>query len=108
MKMLQLGLNRSLLSEYGAVSAECAVALAVNVKRKFGSDIGVGITGAAGPDPHDGEPVGTVWISIAMPNEEPKTHKLALAGLRNTNRKRSARFGLYYLIKYLSENKAQN
>ena len=69
--------------------------------RKFDTNIGVGITGAAGPDPHDGEPVGTVWISIATPNAEPETHKLLLSGNRNSNRMRAARFALYYLIKHL-------
>ena len=92
-----------MLDEYGVVSSECAAALAVNVKRKFNTNVGVGITGAAGPDPHDGEPVGTVWIGIASPNAEPETYKLLLSGSRNTNRMRSARFALYYLIKDLSK-----
>ena len=56
------------------VSAECAASLAVNVKRKFNTDIGIGLTGAAGPDPHDGKPVGTVWIGIALPNAETSKH----------------------------------
>lgn len=103
MKEAQLGVNPKLLAEYGAVSAECAATLAVNVKNKFASSIGIGITGAAGPDPHDGEPVGTVWIGVAMPNTKPKTYQLTLSGLRNTNRVRSARFALYYLIKHLAE-----
>ncbi len=53
-------------------------ALAVNVQRKFNTDVGVGITGAAGPTPHDGEPVGTVWIGIALPDEKPATYKLSV------------------------------
>lgn len=103
MKAMQLGIDEDLLAKYGVVSAECAAALAVNVKHKFGTSIGVGITGAAGPNPHDGEPVGTVWIGIASPNANPETHKLSLSGLRNTNRLRSARFALYYLIKHLEK-----
>ncbi|MEK5039479.1 competence/damage-inducible protein A [Sporosarcina sp. FSL K6-3457] len=102
-KVVQLGVDQMLLEEFGIVSEECAAALAVNVQRKFGSDIGVGLTGAAGPSPHDGEPVGTVWIGISFKDEEPKTYKLLLSGSRNTNRLRAARFTLYYLIKYLTE-----
>ena len=68
----------TLLSEFGVVSPECAAALARNVKRKFGSDIGIGLTGAAGPDPHDGKPMGTVWIGIAYRDEDVKTYKLDL------------------------------
>lgn len=107
-KEMQLGIDSKLLAKFGAVSAECAAALAQNVKRKFSSSIGVGITGAAGPDPHDGEPVGTIWISIAMPDAQPKNYQLTLSGFRNTNRVRSARFALYYLIKHLAELDGEN
>lgn len=103
-KNVQLGVGLELLEKHGIVSKECATSLAVNVKQKFGTDVGVGITGAAGPTPHDGEPAGTVWIGIAIQNEEPVTHKLLLSGMRNTNRIRAARFALYYLIKHLSKN----
>ncbi|WP_432359228.1 competence/damage-inducible protein A [Sporosarcina sp. UB5] len=104
-KMEHLDIPDSLLKEYGVVSSRCAAALAQNVKRKFGSDIGVGLTGAAGPDPHDGKPVGIVWIGIAFLDDQVKTFKLDLSGSRNANRKRAAKFALYYLIK---EMKGQN
>jgi nicotinamide-nucleotide amidase len=101
-KIEQLGVEQELLSKYGVVSAECAATLAINVKKKFGTDIGISLTGAAGPDPHDNQPAGTVWIGIAVGDGQPDTHKLLLSGLRNTNRQRAARFALYYLIKRLS------
>ena len=102
-KVNQLGVDQGLLDEYGIVSSECAAALALNVQRKFNSSVGVGITGAAGPTPHDGVPVGTVWIGIALPDAVPATYQLLLSGARNANRVRSARFALYYLIKELSK-----
>ncbi len=101
-KIEQLKIEKSLLDEYGVVSSECAASLALNVQRKFSANVGVGITGAAGPTPHDGVPVGTVWIGIALPGKKPKTYKLLLSGNRNSNRQRSARFALYYLIQELS------
>ena len=107
-KMEQLDVERSLLNNYGVVSAECAAALAENVKRKFKSDIGIGLTGAAGPDPHDGKPVGTVWIGITSADGITETHKLFLSGSRNANRLRAARFALYYLIKYLTAKESKN
>jgi nicotinamide-nucleotide amidase len=107
-KVEQLDIEQSLLTEYGVVSAECAAALAVNVKRMFNADIGIGITGAAGPDPHDGKPVGTVWIGIASTNAETETYKLMLSGSRNVNRLRAARFALYYLIKHLTAKEVQS
>ncbi|WP_342509593.1 competence/damage-inducible protein A [Sporosarcina sp. FSL K6-2383] len=103
MKIAQLDIDHTLLDEFGIVSEECAAALAVNIQRKFGTDIGVGLTGAAGPSPHDGEPVGTVWIGICFKEEEPVTYKLLLSGSRNANRLRAARFALYYLIQQLDE-----
>lgn len=107
-KMEQLGVEQSLLNNYGVVSAECAAALAENVKRKFKSEIGVGLTGAAGPDPHDGKPAGTVWIGITSSNGITETHKLFLSGSRNANRLRAARFAFYYLIKYLTAKERKN
>lgn len=101
-KIEQLGVESGLLDEYGVVSAECAASLAWNVQQNFGADIGVGLTGAAGPDPHDGKPAGTVWIGIAFKEEEPVTFKLFLSGSRNANRRRAARFALYYLVKHLA------
>lgn len=108
MKVEQLGISRSLLHEHGVVSSQCAEALARSVKLKFSSDIGVGLTGAAGPDPHDGKPVGTVWIGIALLDGSVKTFKLNLSGNRNTNRRRAAQYALYYLIKELNNSKVEN
>lgn len=102
-KVNQLGVDKNLLDEYGIVSSECAASLALKVQRKFNASVGVGITGAAGPTPHDGVPVGTVWIGIALPDSVPATYQLLLSGTRNANRQRSARFALYYLIKELSK-----
>lgn len=102
-KSEQLQIDKQLLEQYGVVSKECAIALASSVRRRFHADFGVGITGAAGPTGHDGEPAGTVWIAIAFHDEEPATYKLMLSGLRNANRLRAARFALYYLIQQLSE-----
>ncbi|CAM3072755.1 competence/damage-inducible protein A [Filibacter tadaridae] len=101
-KVEQLGIDKTLLADYGAVSAECAAALALSVKRKFSSDIGVSLTGAAGPDSHDGQPAGTVWIGIAIKNNEPQTYKLLLSGSRDANRLKAARFALHYLINRLT------
>ncbi|MCG7342936.1 competence/damage-inducible protein A [Sporosarcina sp. ACRSL] len=106
-KKEQLTISDALLDAYGVVSSECAAALAQNVKRKFNSDIGVGLTGVAGPDPHDGKPVGTVWIGIAFPDDV-KTFKLELSGSRNTNRKRAARFAFYYLIQEMKKRYPEN
>lgn len=60
-----LGVPERLLEEKGAVSREVAVELARRVRERLGSDLGVGITGLAGPDGDGVHEVGTVFISLA-------------------------------------------
>jgi nicotinamide-nucleotide amidase len=63
-----LGVTPRLLAARGAVSEETAVAMARGVRRAFGADYGVGITGIAGPGGGvPGKPVGTVCLAVAGP-----------------------------------------
>jgi nicotinamide-nucleotide amidase len=50
------------------VSAETAAAMATGVRDKLGADVGLGITGVAGPDEQEGQPVGTVFGALALPD----------------------------------------
>ncbi|TSI11340.1 competence/damage-inducible protein A [Lysinibacillus sp. BW-2-10] len=102
-KIQQLGIEKSLLDQYGIVSSECAAAMALKVREKFGTDIGVGLTGAAGPEPHDGQPAGTIWIGFSIKGYEPITRKLQLSGMRNTNRIRAVKLACSYLMRLLVE-----
>jgi nicotinamide-nucleotide amidase len=52
----------------GLVSRAVAEAMAMGAARRLQADVGIGTTGVAGPDPHDGEPVGSVWIAVATPD----------------------------------------
>jgi nicotinamide-nucleotide amidase len=49
----------------GVVSEACALEMARGARRIYDADIGVALTGVAGPEPHDGQPVGTIWAAIA-------------------------------------------
>jgi nicotinamide-nucleotide amidase len=61
-----LGVLQAELEEYGAVSREVAEAMATGVREAIGADIGVAVTGIAGPKGGSPEkPVGTVWIAVA-------------------------------------------
>ena len=63
-----LRVPQELLDKYGPVSPECARAMAEGVRRITGADLGVSVTGAAGPDPDErGVPVGIVYIGLATP-----------------------------------------
>ena len=61
-----LGLDPHMIEEKGAVSREVAVALAEHVRDLTGADIGIGVTGLAGPDGDGVHEVGTVFVSMAV------------------------------------------
>jgi len=63
-KIDMLGVKAETLKNYGAVSEETALEMAEGIKRYSRADIGIAITGIAGPDGGSPEkPVGTVWIA---------------------------------------------
>lgn len=64
-KHLLLGIPTETLDKYGAVSREVAAELAERVRLKLGADLGVGVTGLAGPDGDGVHPVGTVFVSLS-------------------------------------------
>ncbi|MFJ5108004.1 MULTISPECIES: CinA family protein [unclassified Glutamicibacter] len=61
-----LGVDESLLASKGSVDPEVARQMAVGAQRACGADAAISATGVAGPDPHDGKAVGTVYIGWAM------------------------------------------
>jgi PncC family amidohydrolase len=66
-KEVELGVPAALIAEHGAVSAEVAAAMAEGVCRRFGTELGVAVTGVAGPEGgSDDKPVGTHWIGVAL------------------------------------------
>ena len=75
-KAMLLGLDPRMIEEKGAVSREVALALAEQVRRLTGADIGIGVTGLAGPDGDGVHEVGTVFVSMAV---EGKTFVRALS-----------------------------
>ncbi|MCB5274405.1 Nicotinamide-nucleotide amidohydrolase PncC [Arthrobacter sp. SO5] len=60
-----LGVPRELLDAVGAVDGQVAEAMADGARRICGADIGVSTTGVAGPEPHGGKAVGSVYVGIA-------------------------------------------
>ncbi|MFI0234976.1 CinA family protein [Streptomyces sp. NPDC016845] len=62
-----LGVDADLLAEYGAVHPDVALQMAAGVREALGADWGIATTGVAGPEPQDGQPVGTVYVAAVGP-----------------------------------------
>jgi nicotinamide-nucleotide amidase len=75
-----LGVDEDDLAQ-GVVSAAVARAMARGAADALGAEVGIGTTGVAGPEPHDGEPVGSVWIAVTAPTGTSTRH-LELTGDR--------------------------
>ena len=64
-KVQELGVSTDTLRDFGAVSQETVEEMAEGIRKKLNTDIGVGVSGIAGPTgATEGKPVGTVWISV--------------------------------------------
>lgn len=64
MKHQLLGVSRQTLDTFGAVSEETAREMAAGVRRLSGAEIGISVTGNAGPEPSEGKEVGLVYIGV--------------------------------------------
>jgi nicotinamide-nucleotide amidase len=63
------------------VSEEAAAAMAEGARRVLGADVGLSVTGVAGPESQDGQPVGTVIFGLAL-GDDVTTRRLQLPGDR--------------------------
>jgi nicotinamide-nucleotide amidase len=83
-KMLLAGVAPEILDEVGPVAGPTARALAVGARQRCDATWGVGLTGVAGPEPHGGHEVGTVFVGLAGPDDHSVTEvvELQLSGTR--------------------------
>jgi nicotinamide-nucleotide amidase len=68
LKTQLLDVPAGLVDRVGTVDPEVAGAMAEGVRARLGATYGVATTGVAGPDPSEGEPVGTVHVAVAGPD----------------------------------------
>jgi nicotinamide-nucleotide amidase len=100
-----LGVPDDLIERHGAVSPEVAAAMASGATIAFGSDVGVAITGIAGPGGGSPEkPVGLVYVHAVSPHGE-RPRELNLPGDRDQVRKRSTVVALHLLRTLLTQNR---
>ena len=96
------GVPEQLISRFGAVSTEVAEALAEGAASRFEADLGIGITGIAGPGGGtDQKPVGTVCISVCARDGRRITRRTRLPGGRTDIRERSVTVAMHLLRRLL-------
>lgn len=104
-KEQQLGVNPILLESNGAVSGAVAVAMVEAAVKLSGANIGVAITGIAGPDGGSEEkPVGTVWIAWSLRNGRTFSRLFHFDGDRQLVRQRSIEEAFEGLLSILDKN----
>jgi nicotinamide-nucleotide amidase len=108
LKVDVLGVPREVLQRHGAVSAETAAAMASGVRRALGADIGVSVTGVAGPGGGTPEkPVGLVFIHAETPDVSHGV-ELRLPGNRDAVRRRAAASALHLLRRLLTQSRHED
>jgi nicotinamide-nucleotide amidase len=92
-----------LIETYGAVSGQVSAALANGARSRLHADVGVGLTGVAGPGGGSPEkPVGLVWLSVAVTDREPVTRSVNLPGGRADVRDRATTVAMHLIRRALS------
>jgi nicotinamide-nucleotide amidase len=96
-----VGVPSDVLAEYGAVSTQVAAALAEGARSRFGADVGIGVTGIAGPGGGTPDkPVGTVHLCAVGPDgRQPRS--VVLPGSRSVVRQRSVTLAMHMLRQLL-------
>jgi nicotinamide-nucleotide amidase len=104
-KMQLLDVPEEILMQHGAVSAECAVAMAAGAAEKLGADYGLAITGFTGPCGGTNEnPVGTMFIALYSP-EGVWSKRVSYPGPRNTVKQRTINMALDWLRRELARTR---
>ncbi|WP_329414264.1 CinA family protein [Streptomyces sp. NBC_00704] len=110
-----LGVDPGLLAARGAVDAQVAAQMAAGARTALDADWAVATTGVAGPDPQDGQPVGTVFVAVDGPCGTDrgsagggKVEALRLNGDRAEIRRESVRSVLALLLRELAGEHAGN
>jgi PncC family amidohydrolase len=97
-KRSELGVAADVLAAHGAVSAQVALAMAEGVRSRLGTDLGVGVTGVAGPDGGtEAKPVGLVYVAVAGLGAA-VARRFLWSGDRSENKRSSAAAALEMLV----------
>ena len=101
-KQSQLGVPAAVLAAHGAVSAQAAIAMADGIRERLGTDLGVGVTGVAGPDGgSEAKPVGLAYVAVTGLGEA-DVRRFLWPGNRMENKRSSAEAALEMLLERAS------
>lgn len=96
-----LGVSKTDLDTYGAVSETVAVQMADGVRSLYGSDLSVAVTGIAGPDGGtEDKPVGTVYIAVSD-GSKTDVRKFSFGGDRDSIRRSTVDAAVGFLLDLL-------
>jgi nicotinamide-nucleotide amidase len=106
LKIALLGVDTGLLARVGTVHRDVALEMARGVRERLGASVGVATTGVAGPDPADGQPVGTVHIAVST-SRLARHEALMLGGHRAGIRRATVDHMLQLLVATLNEDEPE-
>ncbi len=103
LKVAQVGVQPETLERHGAVSSQVSEALAEGARTLLGADVGVGLTGIAGPGGgSEDKPVGLVWVSVRGLEGARLTRSMRLPGGRADVRERAALVAMHMIRRLLA------
>ncbi|MFO8069467.1 MAG: competence/damage-inducible protein A [Alkalibacterium sp.] len=102
-----LKVTRETINKFGVVSPECAIEMAEKSRKMFDADIGVGLTGVAGPASLENQNPGTVWIGLSYKDKKAFAKQFHFGHKRNKNR-RSAVLNAHDLVRRVLLDKPIN
>ena len=102
-KVAQLGVRQETLDAHGAVSEETVLAMATGARERFGANLGIAITGIAGPGGGSAEkPVGTVWLGVAA-DRRMEARRINSVGDRDEFRRRATQAALALTLRIIRD-----
>jgi nicotinamide-nucleotide amidase len=99
------GVEREVIAEHGVISAECAQSMARVARERLGADVGIGVTGVAGPDRQEDKPVGTVHVAADLGEGARRTVSYAMPQGREAVKRRAVTTALALLRRMLLDGR---
>jgi PncC family amidohydrolase len=102
-KEVELGVPHDMIEEHGAVSEQVACAMAEGVRRRFNVEVGVSVTGIAGPEgATEGKPVGTHWVAVSVRGHADRAEHRVFPHDRDGNKAAAAMLALQLALDEVS------